>query len=91
MDLTGISLERLPPRKKILRRPDSYKYPLMVCTRCGMYASEDSKTRVEEIILYDLAHCDICQDFTNVTHPSDFGYPTFYTFENGEPVKRGAS
>jgi hypothetical protein len=74
-------------RKKILRRPTDANYPSAgVCQLCGTYAAEDSKTTIEEHVIYTLDTCGVCKRFTDVAHPRDFGWPTFYTYENGTPV-----
>ena len=75
-------------RQKVIRRPGGANYPLTgVCKRCGTYAAEDSKTRIEEHVAYMLEYCGICKTLTQVASPRDFGWPTFYTYTNGAPVK----
>lgn len=77
-------------RQKILRKPGGYDYPDQVCQRCGMYAAEDCNTRVEDIIELHLGTCRICGELrAQVASPRDFGYPTFYTYANGAPVRSG--
>jgi hypothetical protein len=78
----------VPQRIVILRQFGGANYPFNVCERCGSYAAEDSGTQLEEYIEFTLADCEICLAFTKVASPRDFGLPTFYTYENGAPVKR---
>lgn len=77
----------VPQRVTILRRPHQGNYPLEVCDRCAQYAVEDSGTRVEEHIDRALAYCGVCRELTQVASPQEYGWPTFYTYTNGAPVK----
>jgi hypothetical protein len=76
-------------RQKILRKPGQANYPTYVCKRCGTYAAEDSVTRVQEHVEYELNRCGICSTLTLVAIPYDFGHPEFYTYKNGAPVQGG--
>lgn len=76
-------------RKKILRKPGQEGYPDLVCARCGTYAAEDSGTLVQEHCEFTLGTCRICGEVRiKISPPSDFGWPIFYTYENGAPVRR---
>jgi hypothetical protein len=74
-------------RQKILREPNGYGYPILVCDRCGTAAAENYRKEIQSIIDGSLGHCGICQLFTNVSSPSDYGWPAFYTYLDGTPVK----
>ena len=52
-----------------------------------MYASEDCGTRVSKYLEYGIGVCGVCNTLTQVANPYDFGWPTFYTYKNGAPVK----
>jgi hypothetical protein len=75
-------------RTKILREPGKVGYPLYVCYRCGKYACDDSMTMMEKYVEWEFNCCGICSTLTEVAHPRDFGWPTFYTYANGAPVRR---
>lgn len=76
-------------RVKILRRDGWGNYPLWVCERCGRYAAEDSKTEVHTELDLQLGMCGICsEEHVQVANPQQFGFPTFFTYTNGEPIKR---
>lgn len=82
-------MNEVPQRKKILRKPFQANYPVYVCDRCARYAVEDCGTVVQDIIHFHLENCRVCGMFTHVTTPQDYGWPTFYTYENGAPVLKG--
>ena len=79
-------------RLRILRTPQGTGneiYPLLVCEPCGRYAAEDSKTGVYEELDLRLGDCVICAaTSTHVAEPQQFGFPIFYTYMNGEPIRR---
>ena len=79
-------------RVKVLRIPDgtgNEVYPFWVCEHCGRCAAEDSKTEVYEELDLRLGDCGICAArWTHVAEPQQFGFPTFYTYINGEPIRR---
>ena len=81
-------------RVKLLRRSDNSGnsvYPLMVCETCGRYAAEDSRTEVYKELDLRLGHCGVCAaNVTPVGVPQQFGFPTFFTYENGQPVRGGS-
>ena len=64
-------------------------YPLLVCEPCGKAAAEDSKTEVYEELVLRLGACGICAaKYIHVTEPQQFGFPSFYTYMNGQPIRR---
>ncbi len=76
-------------RIKVLREPRGPNYPFMVCERCGRYAAEDSRTSVYRELDLRLGDCGVCAaNCTHVAEPQQFGFPTFYTYMNGEPIRR---
>lgn len=75
-------------RKRILRQYGIGGYPCKVCRPCGEEAARASDTKVQDIIITTLGECGVCHQHTMVTTCWDFGYPTFYTYESGEPVAR---
>lgn len=76
-------------RQKILRKPGGYSYPDQVCKLCGTCAAEDCNSAVEQYVEYHLGTCRICGSIRDqVASPRDFGFPTFYTYANGSPVRR---
>lgn len=79
-------------RVKIYRTPEgtgNAPYPLWVCERCGKYAAEDSKTEVYKELDLRLGNCGICAaNCTHVAQLIQFGFPSFYTYMNGEPIRR---
>ena len=79
-------------RVKVLRKLDgtgNAAYPLWVCERCGQYAAEDSETEVYDPLDLRLGSCGVCAaNCTHVAPPQQFGFPTFYTYKNGEPIGR---
>lgn len=65
-------------------------YPLWVCEPCGKLAAEDSKTEVYEELDLRFGDCGICAGKnTHVAEPQQFGFPSFYTYMNGQPIGRG--
>lgn len=77
-------------RLKILRKPGQQGYPAYVCNRCGTYAQEDSKTVRQAVIGFELQRCGICDTVEACATPLDFGWPEFYTYKNGAPVRRSS-
>lgn len=79
-------------RVKVLRTPQGIgtaPYPLWVCEPCGKFAAEDSKTEVYEELDLRLGACGVCAaNCTNVAQLHQFGFPTFYTYMNGQPIRR---
>ena len=76
-------------RVKILRESGGANYPFWVCERCGKYAAEDSKTEVYDELDLRLGVCGVCAaSCTHVAEPQQFGFPSFYTYMNGEPIRR---
>lgn len=79
---------RLGRRTKILRKPGGPDYPLYVCEPCGRSAVSTSNTKAQEDIDFRLGSCPVCKRMLiHVATPWDFGYPTFYTYANGQPVE----
>lgn len=77
-------------RKKILRKPGGVNYPFHICVPCGTYAAGDCNTVVQEYLETTLGTCGVCRNIkVPVADPYDFGWPTFYTYENGAPVRGG--
>ena len=81
-------------RVKVLRNREgtgNAAYPLWVCERCGKFAADDSKTEVYEELDLRLGDCGICAaKCTHVAEPQQFGLPSFYTYMNGQPIRRSA-
>ena len=76
-------------RKRFLRRYGGYGYPSRVCEPCGREAARSSKTEIMEPVSLELKRktmCIVCKS-QNVPLATcrDFGNPTFYTFESGQP------
>lgn len=75
------------PRRRILRQHGYIDYPDRVCPPCGKEAARTSKTRVQGTLTLNLGDCDVCHKRLIMVAPLwDFGFPTFYTYENGQPV-----
>lgn len=76
-------------RVKILREPGGFNYPHLICERCGTYAAEDSNTEIQTELDLRLGTCYVCGGaLIQVGEPIQFGLPTFYTYSNGEPIRR---
>ena len=77
-------------RVKVLREPGWANYPFFVCECCGKYAASESKTKVYSELDLRLGDCEVCAArLTQVAQPQQFGFPIFYTYMNGQPIRRG--